>query len=393
MLNRQQTHQKSSNQSKLKPDNANPSPHLTSLLGNQAMLNLLQAESTPSIEQVANTQDLIQTNRRKNQKKKNQKKRKKQRQNATARQQAQPAPAPAKKNSWLDWFASWTGGEYEAAEEEDYELEDDPNIKDWEQEGALLDYFEGEESEEEEQEGAFEFSENPFKIEELEIDLGDLANLGSYKGDSALGEMSATAKRSLTYGGKSTVAGGAKVEGQYGQGEGQGKLETSSQGFDADGKASFLLGAAHESKSGTLSYKVGQHQLAGSGQMEGKLGLSADLALKLAYTAEKMGGEGKMAAFLGAATEGKTKIMIKSGGKDLFTTEGKLGMSFGLGGELSGRISWEGGVLNFAHDGKLSMGIGYSYGYSVSIDVNQLMALTGSSAASTTSFFWRLLGY
>lgn len=393
MLNRQQTHQKSYNQSKLKPDSANPSPHLTSLLGNQAMLNLLQAESTPSIEQVANTQDLIQTNRRKNQKKKNQKKRKKQRQNATARQSAQPAPAPAKKNSWLDWFASWTGGEYEAAEEEDYELEDDPNIKDWEQEGALLDYFEGEESEEEEQEGAFEFSENPFKIEELEIDLGDLANLGSYKGDSALGEMSATAKRSLTYGGKSTVAGGAKVEGQYGQGEGQGKLETSSQGFDADGKASFLLGAAHESKSGTLSYKVGQHQLAGSGQMEGKLGLSADLALKLAYTAEKMGGEGKMAAFLGAATEGKTKIMIKSGGKDLFTTEGKLGMSFGLGGELSGRISWEGGVLNFAHDGKLSMGIGYSYGYSVSIDVNQLMALTGSSAASTTSFFWRLLGY
>jgi hypothetical protein len=285
--------------------------------------------------------------------------------------QKRRAQEKAAQNSWGSWFASWLpGGTYEAPSEDTDEDEAEValHFQDTEVEGDES-VFTGEVDLGEESEEAPEEIENPFSFKQLELDLG--TGKLEKKGTS-VGDVSASGKRSVTGDGAYNLSGKASSEGRAGKAEGEGKIRLSSDNLEGEGKASMLFGASGEKKSGTLGWGIGGHKLEGSGTMESKVGLSGDLAGKLAYSSTKFAAEGKMGAFLGALAESTVNIRLKSGGKDLGSTQGKIGIAYGAGGELSGSISWEGGKFEFGWKGKLVAGMGFSYGYKVTINTDAL---------------------
>lgn len=280
------------------------------------------------------------------------------------------AAEKAAKNSWLGYFASWIpGGTYEApkADEDEDEAKKPVSYGESAIEGEDSTFTgEAELGEAKPEEESNEGLKNPFAIEQIEIDLGT-AKLD--KKGTAIGDIKGSVQDSLTGDGKYRRGAKGSAEGQYGKAEGEGKIELSPDNLEGEGKVSLLFGASGEKKSGTLGWGIGGHKLEGSGKMESKLGLSGDLAAKLAYKSSgDLAAEGKIGAFLGALTEAGVAVKLKSGGKDLGTTEGKLGIAYGAGGELSGTIKWEGGAFEFGWQGKLVAGIGFSYGYKVTLN-------------------------
>lgn len=276
-------------------------------------------------------------------------------------------------NSWGAWFASWIpGGTYEAPTEDvDEDDEGGSSLKydDVEMEGeggGFVGETElGEAPKEEEAESGG--MSNPFAIEQIEFDLG--TGKMEQKG-TRIGDVKGSTKESVTGGGEYKASATGSTEGRYGKAEGEGKLKLSQDNLEGEGKVSMLFGASSEQKSGTLGWGIGGHKLEGSGTMESKVGLTGDLAGKLAYNSKKFAAEGKMGAFLGAISETSVNIKLKSNGKDLGSSMGKLGIAYGAGGELNGTISWEGGKFEFGWHGKLVAGIGFSYGYKLTLNTD-----------------------
>lgn len=371
--------------------------YLQRTIGNQATIKLIQRGMVNvagnQVTMTAKNHSEIQRG------KKRKRRRRKRKKGGGGNQNNAPVVAEAPKETWSDWFWSWTPSYNEPEEDDDegVEIEDDPNFE--REGGGSIAEVEGSQAwtrdrsggdlEEmdypEEEDGAFE---NPFAIEKLEIDLGevDFSSEGTM-----IGNVTGKGKSSISGDGTQSYSGAVKAEGGMGSGEASGKLESSAQQLKGEGKASFLLGASQETKLGSLGWgSGGNNSLLGSGKMETKVGINSDLAAKIAYNLEKMEGEasGKLGAFFGAATETTVDIKLKANGKDLTTTSGKLGISYGVGGEITGFIKWDSGTLSFGNQGKLSAGLGFSYGYSVSIDTNAIASATGSAAKSGLGWLW-----
>ncbi len=297
------------------------------------------------------------------------------------------AQEKAAKNSWGAWFASWLpGGTYEAAkdEEEEDEATEALHYEDTEVEGedsAFTTEVELGEQEEEEPEAI----ENPFAIKQIELDLGT-AKLE--KKGTSVGDVTASSKDSITGDGAYNVSGKGSAQGRYGKAEGEGKIRMSADNLEGEGKASMLFGASGERKTGTLGWGIGGHKLEGSGALESKVGLSGDLAGKLAYSSTKFAAEGKMGAFLGALAESSVNIRLKANGQDIGSSQGKLGIAYGAGGELSGTIKWEGGEFEFGWKGKLVAGIGFSYGYKLTLNTNAVATTMSGWLPTIKYWLW-----
>ncbi|GEM_PF-3136460 len=371
--------------------------YLQRTIGNQATMNLIQR----GLLDVSGNQ-VTMTNRSHNEIQRG-KKRKRGRKNKSGgggnQNNQTNTPATSSQETWTSWFMSFAPT-YTAPQKDDedgVEIEDGPNFE--REGGGSIAEVEGSQAwkqdrttgetetidHPEDQPGAFE---NPFAIEKLEIDLGeaDFSSAGTMVGD-----VKGKGKTSISGDGTQSYSGKVETEGEYGKGEVTGKLDINSNELKGEGKAGFLLGASDETKLGTLGWESeGGNGLVGSGKMESKVGIDSQLAAKIAYNLEKMEGEasGKLGAFFGASTEGTVDIKLKAKGKDLATTEGKLGISYGVGGELTGFIKWDSGTLSFGNQGKLSAGLGFSYGYSVKIDTNAIADVTAQTAKSGVSWLW-----
>jgi hypothetical protein len=372
--------------------------YLQRTIGNQATINLIQRGMLDvagnQVTMTAKNHKEIQLGR-----KRRRRRRRKKNNNRGNQSNNTPEVAETPKETWSDWFWSWTPS-YNAPEnddDDDVEIEDDPNFE--REGGGSIAEVEGSQAwtrdrsggdledmdHPEEEDGAFE---NPFAIEKLEIDLGE-ADF-SAEGTS-VGDVKGKGKSSISGDGTQSYSGKVTAEGEMGSGEASGKIESNSQELKGEGKASFLLGASQETQLGTLGWgSGGNNSVLGSGKMETKVGISSDMAAKIAYNLEKMEGEasGKLGAFFGAATETTVDVKLKANGKDLATTEGKIGISYGVGGEITGFVKWDSGTLSFGNQGKLSAGLGFSYGYSVSIDTNAIASATAGAAKSGMSWLW-----
>lgn len=375
--------------------------YLQRTIGNRATINLIQRGMVTvagnQVSMTAKNHREIQRGKKRRRKRKRKKKNNRGNQNNNTPEVAEVAETP--KETWSDWFWSWTPSYNEAEEDDDdgVEIEDDPNFE--REGGGSVAEVEGsqawtrdrsggspEEMEHpEEEDGAFE---NPFAIEKLEIDLGE----ADFSAEGTMvGNVKGKGKSTISGDGTQSYSGKVESEGEMGLAEASGKIESSAQELKGEGKASFLLGASQETKLGTLGWGAkGGNGVVGSGKMETTVGINSDMAAKIAYNLEKMEGEasGKLGAFFGAATETTVDIKLKANGKDLATTEGKLGISYGVGGEITGFVKWDSGTLSFGNQGKLSAGLGFSYGYSVSIDTNAIASAAGSAAQSGLSWLW-----
>lgn len=201
---------------------------------------------------------------------------------------------------------------------------------------------------------------------------------------TAVGDVSASATTKLT--GEGVVEHSAKVkaEGSKGKGEGEGSLKTGGSNVEGKGKVEFVLGATSDHKTGTLGWDVAGAALEGSGELSGFAGAKAAAEASARYdlSTGDLAAAAKAGALVGIGTEGTVKVKLKAGDVDYGEAEGKLGVHFGLGGEVSGTVSWKGGVLDFSTAGKYAFGPGVSYSYKVTVNTNNLVK-SGSSFLSS----------
>jgi hypothetical protein len=174
-----------------------------------------------------------------------------------------------------------------------------------------------------------------------------------------------------------------KLEKEFGGGgKVSGSGDVSRQG--ASGKAKLeWMGALHQSDSGPL--KLLGDNLTGKGtffaglktggEVEGKVGLDDKGGLAL-------GSKGKLAAFAGVEMKGETEVLIQVGAHET-KMKGALGLTIGVGGELSYWLNFEGGMLKWGTKGKGALGVGASWEYQLELPV---------ASVSTSMWSWMAAG-
>ena len=106
--------------------------------------------------------------------------------------------------------------------------------------------------------------------------------------------------------------------------------------------------------------------------MEEFIGLKGEASAKGKVSKGKGSLKGKASAFAGMEVKGNVNVKLKVGGAELSSARGELGATFGVGGSLEGKISWDKGVIELGGKGKLAAGLGFSYGYEIKIDTNKI---------------------
>ena len=194
------------------------------------------------------------------------------------------------------------------------------------------------------------------------------------------GDVAGSVTTKLSGEGALTQTAKGSVEGSKAKGEGEASLETRSESLEGKGKIDMVFGARNERKTGTLGWGLAGAALEGSGELASFAGakLAAEASAKYDMSTGDLAAAAKAGALVGVGTEATVKVKLKAGGVDYGETEGKLGLHFGLGGEVSGTLTWTGGVLNISTAGKYAFGPGASYSYKVTLNTNSL-AKTGSS--------------
>lgn len=298
-------------------------------------------------------------------------------------------------NSWVEWMK---GGKPEDQGPEDSNLkgEGDGMIPGYgkDTEGKVSGTMEGmslptmgseEDTEKIGEELEKEDPESPLSLDQITIDLGRSTEFES--GNETLGKVGMGGKVSKSLSGKTTYTGKLSSEGQYGIGEAEGKYESTPEKIAGEGKVSFLYGSKAESEE--FEWKSSGESLVGKGQVEGKYGTGVEASGKFENSKEKLAMQGKMSAFTGVSTEFKGKIILKAEGEEIATFGGSGGLTLGLGGELKGSIEFEGGKITIYSAGKLSAGLGFTYGYTVSIDTMGLIKAGMSKASGWfTNWMW-----
>lgn len=157
-------------------------------------------------------------------------------------------------------------------------------------------------------------------------------------------------------------------------GSGSGKVSLGLDGIEAEGEGEIKvqLGLEGSLETGDLSYKMSGGELSGKGELKAFIGHRGELSGELGASGEGVTAKGKIAAFSGMSVEGETEITVKVGERELGTFKGSLGAAVGVGGELSGHISFKGGTLRYGSKGKMAAGAGFTWAYEFEIHVAPL---------------------
>jgi hypothetical protein len=165
------------------------------------------------------------------------------------------------------------------------------------------------------------------------------------------------------------AGGGGKASGST-----SGSLKGGLDGVEAEGKGELKaqLGLEGGLETGDLSYKLAGGELSGKGEIKAFAGHKAELSGEMGLSGEGASAKGKVAAFSGISLDSETEISIKAGDRELGKFKGALGAAIGVGGELSGHISYKGGVFRYGTKGKFAAGAGFSWTYEFEVNVAPL---------------------
>jgi hypothetical protein len=288
-------------------------------------------------------------------------------------QQQQQQQQPSQSGGLWSWIGSMLPGttSYEPPSEEEEEDDEDGLFEDLETEGGSEDEL-NLPDEPEEVKSIGEQLLAPFMPENVSIELGKAE--GEMKG-TRVGDVKGGVSQSMK--GDLSVETGVKgsVKGRRGEGSGEAKLVNKLDSYEGEGKVEMLLGVKHEAKSGDLGWEIEGHKLQGGGELAYMRGLMAEAAVKAKYdlTTGDLSAAAKAGAFAGVKTEGTVRVKYLAGGKDYGEAEGKVGISWGIGGELQGAITWKGGVLSMNTSGSFAAGPGLSYSYKLSLNTTNIV--------------------
>jgi hypothetical protein len=150
----------------------------------------------------------------------------------------------------------------------------------------------------------------------------------------------------------------------------------------AEGSSAYDLAKVSTELSGT--HKQGRTE--GTAKLAGTAGVGASAKASAKGTYDTGTGDaslsGEIGGFAGGTAEGTATATIKVDDRALATFKGTVGISYGIGGEAKGTISWTGGVFRFITSGKLALGLGTSYSYNLELDTAQLAGLALETAGS-----------
>lgn len=342
-------------------------------VGNRALSTLVQPAPGAG--------GVVQRARKGKGKNKNKRAAKKRRQQGSARgtqtgvsQSTAATPSAPGQQGWLGWLGSFLPGTttYEPPSEEEEEDEGGQGpFEDVEEEGGSEEEL-ALPGDAEEVKTIGEKLLEPFAPESITIELGKAS--GEAKG-TRLGDLKGSLSHATKGDGTQELSTTGSVKGRSGQASGEGKVAHKTDSLEGEGKVEMLLGVKREANTGTFGWDVSGHKLQGDGKFTYRRGLMAEGELKAKYdlTSGDLVAAAKAGAFAGAKSEGTVTIKFLSGGKDYGAAEGKVGLTFGIGGEVRGAVSWSGGVLDISTGGDFAFGVGTSYHYKLSLNTTNLV--------------------
>lgn len=171
--------------------------------------------------------------------------------------------------------------------------------------------------------------------------------------DQLLNIPKVTIKLEKEFGGgvKGSVGGGVGKEGA----KGKAKVEWAGPNEQAETAPVKLMG---DVLTGKGSYFRGAKA---SAEVEGEAGWDDKGGLKV-------GSKGKIAGFVGQEIKGETEVVVNVGGHET-KVKGALGVTLGVGGELSYWLTFEGGKLSWGSKGKAAFGVGAAWEYQLELPV------------------------
>ncbi len=235
---------------------------------------------------------------------------------------------------------------------------------------------------EEDREGVSKAWTDPtaFLMEKIELNLVEAQLPDSLKKESRFVDAELTGKAGAKVS-LEGIEGEAELAMQFGKGGkklvGGGALGSVSNNLKVGGTIEGFIGAKAEVK-GKAGFK--RKTKKGASKLATLDPRSMDI------TEYEGSAKGKAGAFVGTSAEGSVQVMIKAAGVELGKATGKAGITVGLGGEISGVIKWDGGTLKLAGKGKLSAGLGISWGYKLEINSPGMLAKVFNTAWSWSSW-------
>jgi hypothetical protein len=163
------------------------------------------------------------------------------------------------------------------------------------------------------------------------------------------------------------LGGGVKASGAEGA---QGELKA---------EIKLMMGKSGEKTSAPLNLLAIAHgekvqmRTKGEAMVGAKLGASVEGGASVSREGVSGALKGSASAFLGGSVEIAPQIrFVDASGKPLAAVTGIGGVSYGIGGSYEGSIAFEGWSLKFSSKGKMSAGLGVSWGMSGEIDAAAL---------------------
>ncbi len=166
-------------------------------------------------------------------------------------------------------------------------------------------------------------------------------------------------------------------EGDYGSAKAKGGLQANIEGVEGEAELEAQLGGGGKFVDKDFGWKVANGKLGVQAEAEGFLGAKAEAKGKAGVKYDKEKGysaaaKGKASAFAGGELTGSTQVSIKAGDDTLISSTGKLGVTWGVGGEFQFNISWEGGKFSAGGKAKAAAGWGFSAGYNIEINTQTI---------------------
>lgn len=167
------------------------------------------------------------------------------------------------------------------------------------------------------------------------------------------------------------------------------------EGFQGEAEVQMQVGKGGKWLKNFMDWGIGEQKLKGGGSVEGFVGAKASSKnkAKYSYSGEEAELAMKNELFVGTEVSGKTELLIQSEGSELAKATGNLGLSLGLGGELSGLIKWDKGKFAMAGKAKIAAGLGITMGYNIEFNATGFMHTLYSWGSWAMSPLWWAMGY
>jgi len=166
-------------------------------------------------------------------------------------------------------------------------------------------------------------------------------------------------------------------EGTYGKAKAKGGLSANIEGVEGEAELEAELGKGGKFVDKNFNWNVSDGKLGWKTEADGFLGAKAGAKGKAGVKYDKEKGysasaKGKASAFAGGELTGSTQVSVQANDKVLASATGKLGVTWGIGGEFKFNVSWEGGKFSAGGKAKAAAGWGFSAGYSVEINTQTI---------------------